>query len=110
MTPRLILDETYKLLSDGWIQGSCACKADGEVVRFDDPRAKAFCLMGAFFRASSNLQALTRESGATDAFDKVEAALDGRVGPGSLWEFNDHKKTTREDVLRLVDEVRSTFQ
>lgn len=108
MTPRQILDETYRLLTDGWIQGSCACKADGEVVRFDDPRAKAFCLMGAFFRASNNLHALSNPN--ETAFDKVEAALDGRVAPGSLWEFNDHKKTTREDVLRLVDEVRNTFK
>lgn len=83
-----------------------ACKADGEFVRFDDPRAKAFCLLGAFFRASHNLDALDHTL--TPAFDAAQHAMEAINGP-DLWNFNDAPTTTREDVLRFVATVRDSL-
>jgi hypothetical protein len=106
LTPRRILDETYRLLNEGWIQGSNACKADGEYVRFDDPRACAFCLQGALFRAGYNLGVLVSNKW-DEVWWEAHDALDPDHGP--MWDFNDDRQTTREDVLRYVDQVRQLF-
>lgn len=106
LTPRRILDETYRLISAGWIQGSNACKADGEYVRFDDPRACAFCLQGALFRAGHNLNVLT-----STTYDAIWWQAHEALDPdkGNMWDFNDRRDVTREDVLRYVDHVRQRF-
>lgn len=114
-TSQAILEETKRLLNMGWIRGSNAARADGLIVPFISEEACAFCLQGAFHRASFNLQALCAKG---TAYEDARAALVKscakalkRPDPcgAHVWIFNDSVGRTHSEVLAVVTAAKATL-
>ena len=81
-----------ELLSDRerWIQNTMAVNTKGETVRFSDPEACAFCLLGAVYKCYENTEDYVC------IIEDIEEIVERNVGG-----FNDC--STYEEVMEVVE-------
>lgn len=99
-TVKAKLIEARALIAKGWVQGTNAVKADGEVVAYSDPRATHFCTRGAIDRATNGKYDISFRCVETlyDALDRSELCV-GISG------YNDAPARTQTEVLALFDKA-----
>jgi hypothetical protein len=105
------LKRARERLAKGWLQGSYAKTANGELVLSSSPDAAMWCLLGAL---GDDVEAGEGKWGAKQALKKciTELATDAQKLPdsgifysyvGIIPQFNDYRNTTQEQVLAVVD-------
>ncbi len=97
---RRIFRRAKKLLEDpdNWIQGRLSANRMNETCEIDHHTACRFCLMGAVVRAKIELG--HRDVDAIRVLWDTSSEVNDH---GAVYQFNDHPKTTHEDVLRVLD-------
>lgn len=105
-TPLEVLVKARNLIStpERWTQGAFARRADGTNTDVDDPKATAWCSLGAVSKAGGfyGIQE-TIISGAVKLLREVLRDRDARLT--GIMCFNDADKTTHETVLKVFDEA-----
>lgn len=97
-----------KLVEANWCKGASAKDKSGRPVIASNPAAASFCLIGAIEKVTSPYEV----DGTRDVSHVVEEVLRDRlrteIGTGLIAPFNDHPKTTKDDVLALLDRTIET--
>lgn len=85
----------------GWTKGAYARDAEEREVRLEQPEACAFCAIGALMAAASGLCTPTFDA----AYIKLAHSMCAmyRDRGACISEVNDHKKTTKADILKAYD-------
>jgi hypothetical protein len=99
-----VLKRTRELLESGWTRHTLARTKRGTVIWWANPKAARYCLNGALLRASKdlNMDGLVYCRRVLDA-TLATVLLPPHRNDLSLEEFNDSKRTSKKDVLALVD-------
>ena len=112
MTTKEVLTQARVLVEQGWTQKVCARNANGDRVATNDPDACMFCATGAvsaaIMKSAKNQDAKADEAffGAVNLLDNITLKCDS----GCAENFNDHPKTTKEDILELFDKAIARCQ
>lgn len=104
-----LLDQIIQTIETGWCQDDFAQTSTGQLVSYTDQHAKKFCLSGAILRVSYKRK-LT-ELQLEELIDRVESQIIKRARAIHEWVesvfcFNDHPDTTKNDVLSLLREIK----
>jgi len=99
-----LLDQIIQTIETGWCQGDFAQTSIGQLVSYTDQHAKKFCLSGAILRVSYKRK-LT-ELQLEELIDRVESEVIRRMKVESVFCFNDHPTTTKNDVLSLLRDIK----
>lgn len=110
------LGMAIRLISDPktWCKHSMGMTGNNHSVRADNPKAVKFCMLGSISRAlhNQNLDAHTRPE-----FDDIAAVVQTEInkaypnlGSITVAAFNDNKKTTHRDVMKVMNSALLTLQ
>ena len=92
---------------DNWTKNYAARDKNDKYISAEDPKAVKYCLLGALWKASSQLfpvetKARAREE-ATYKIKNILYKLDRKYKDLNLGVFNDAPETTHEDVITILN-------
>jgi hypothetical protein len=84
------------LKTEGWCQGSFAATAERTPCSVTNPKAAAYCTLGAIEKSKTRLR--DRTGSDQVLINKVCTIINGK----SLVDYNDNVYTKKEDIIRLL--------
>jgi hypothetical protein len=87
------------LIEKGWVKAQYAMNKNGEAVDENDESACAFCISGAMQKVLHGNETRTSD------YLKMHLALSKKVKTQFITHWNDAGVRTKEDVLRVIDEL-----
>lgn len=103
-----LYNDTKTIVESGWCREAYARDSDGFPVVFESNKATSFCLMGATYRAA--LMQMYRSPIIQEICAPYIEALEKYTKGTMVSVWNDHQTTTKEDVIRLLDQVIADIQ
>jgi len=94
-----LIDRIKKRIESGWCQNALAKTSDGRRTDYFDPLACSWCLICACYieQAPGNFH------------KDLEKFIEEKTGYSFISSFNDSFRTTKEDVLKLLDDFKEKY-
>jgi len=92
-----------------WTKGGYAFRTDGRPVRYDDPTATCYCLLGGIYHVTEYIER-SSEDRANELLDAMRPVIVREYGMHVIACFNDHEEIAFDDIKSVIAETRRCYE